>query len=345
MIKTYISFVFIFILIFKFETYSQIAVDSKLDKIIRRGIEHIINQNYQKADSTFLELIKLNSKLPLGYLMRSAVMIAEAYDFNSQIDEKKANKLLKLAESKSLEMFERDKNLSQKNLYLGLIKLFEAYVDILNQNWFKAFGKGTKSIDYFGELLNKEKDNPEGLITVGSYKYWLSSKIEFLNWLPFIDDEREIGIELLQKGVSKDSYFKFFGINSLAWIYIHSKRYLDAIKLIEPILVEYPNSRLFLWILARAYEDVNLTKSIQLYKQVLSKYDENQKSSYNRVVLLHILAQKEFELKNYFNALNYLLKIEQIKIDEATNKKLEERLKRIKNLKQKIYEEAPQLKQ
>jgi len=91
-----------------------------------------------------------------------------------------------------------------------------------------------------------------------------------------------------------------------------------------------------MWALARAYEDVDLTKSIIHYKKLLASIQNSKMNGYNEIVVLHILAQKEFALKNYQSALSYIQEIDSIRYDYLPKKKLSDRFADIQDLRRDI---------
>jgi tetratricopeptide (TPR) repeat protein len=183
-----------------------------------------------------------------------------------------------------------------------------------------------------------DKEFYEAFVAIGSYKYWKSNQTEFLNWLPFVDDEKELGIKYLQKAVEYSGYSSHLAINSLAWIYIEQKDFSSAIKLADSALKEHPNSRIYIWILARCYQEVDVSKSISLYQKVLESYPKDLKSNkINEVTLKHLIAQQLVKIKKKDEALNLCNEILSIKgYTNFEKDALNNRLERVQNLKKDI---------
>jgi tetratricopeptide (TPR) repeat protein len=165
--------------------------------------------------------------------------------------------------------------------------------------------------------------------------------MEFLDWLPFIKNEEESGIKDLKLSIEHSSYHRYLAVNSLLWIYIDRKQYKDAKELAEKALSEYPDVRLFLFGLARAYEGINLTKSIILYFEILNSY-QNIKgiNRCNEITLKHIIAQlynRNGEKEKALNECNEILTINNL--SEYEKNKMDERLDRVKQLKKELLKE------
>jgi tetratricopeptide (TPR) repeat protein len=71
--------------------------------------------------------------------------------------------------------------------------------------------------------------------------------MNFLLWLPFISDDRELGIRMLRTSVQKGNFNKFAAYSALIAILIDAERYEEARILASEALQFYPNNRVFLW--------------------------------------------------------------------------------------------------
>ncbi|MCW8824085.1 MAG: hypothetical protein OQK63_08350, partial [Ignavibacteriaceae bacterium] len=109
-------------------------------------------------------------------------------------------------------------------------------------------------------------------------------------------------------------------------------------KISEKALKEFPDSRTFKWGLARAYEEIDPSKAIALYIEILNSYPVLENGNYKNVITLkHIIAQQYVKLDDKQNALKYCNEILSIKnIPEKTADELAERLERVKSLKKEL---------
>jgi len=93
--------------------------------------------------------------------------------------------------------------------------------------------------------------------------------------------------------------------------------------------------------LARAYESVDMNKSIYVYKQILNDYESMKGlNGYQKIVLLHLIAQLENRLGNKKAALDLTNEILNMKnLSEYVLDKLDNRLERVKNLRDSLLNE------
>lgn len=322
------------VLFFSLSVFAQSYPDKKVDDLLRKGIDKIINQKYDEAKTIFSELDKQRSDLPLGKIYLAATEIAQSYDYDTPFNHKLITDYLETAKDISKKLLDSEKSNLWNKYFLAITEGYIAYYDAIRGSWLQAISTGLSSISLFEDILQSDSSFHDAYIAIGTYKYWKSAKTEFLNWLPFIDDEKDLGIKLLTSAVTNSSYNYHLAVNSLIWIYIDRERYADAIELADKALYKYPDSRIFRWGLARAYENINPQKSIKEYFNILRSYPDTLKSNrVNEVTLKHIIAQQYYKLGKKSDAKKLCEEILSIKnYSDYEKDKLESRLKRVQKL-------------
>jgi predicted Zn-dependent protease len=326
---------FIFIAFFNTSGYSQIYPDHRVDSTLRYGISRIILQNYTEAEKTFKDLEADYPWLPLGNIYLAAVKIARSYDYGTEYDEPKIDSLLSISKEKSQELIDENDNIWNR-YFLSLAEGYLAYFKGLKGDWLNSLSEGVNALGDFEDLLAADSSFYEAYIAIGTFKYWKSRKTEFLNWLPGYTDESAEGISLLKAAVQHSTYNTYLAINSLIWIYIDRKEFTKAADLAEDALKKYPGSRFFEWGLARACEDINKRKAIRIYRKILDSLPSGS-NHYNEIILKHLIAQQYAEIGETGNAIKMCDEILSIRnLDERTYSRLENRLKRVAELKREL---------
>ena len=328
----------LFFILLQTEIYSQVYPDESVDSLLRTGIRHIVNQDYKGAEEIINLLNKEFPYLPLGKIYLAANRIAEAYDYAEDFDEEFILKRLEEAKEQSEKLIDSDNENIWYQYFLALTEGYTAYFHAINESWFSALSTGVDAISEFDKILASDKKFYEAYIAIGTFEYWKSRKMEFIDWLPFSIDSRKMGIERLKVAIDSSSYNSYLAINSLIWIYIDQNRFDDAIKISEKALKEFPDSRTFKWGLARAYEEIDPSKAIALYTEILNSYPVLENGNYKNVITLkHIIAQQYVKLGDKQNALKYCNEILSIKnIPKKNADELAERLERVKSLKKEL---------
>jgi tetratricopeptide (TPR) repeat protein len=337
LVRFKIILIFFVILIYS-ELPAQVYPDAHVDSLIRTGIKYIVNQDYTSAEKCFKILNKQYSHLPFGKIYLAANKIAEAYDYAVDFDEKFILNNLESAKEQAQILVDKDGSNIWYHYSFALTEGYVSYFDAINGNWFSALTTGVNSISEFENILAEDENFYEAYIAIGTFEYWKSRKMEFMSWLPFANDTKNIGIDLLIVAIDSSSYNSHLAINSLIWIYIDQQRYEDAIKVAIKALREFPQSRTFKWGLARAYEEENPLKAIELYLDILNSYPGSLKENFkNEITLKHLIAQQYAKLGNKEKALQYCDEILSIQnIPQKTLDKLSERLDRVKSLKKEL---------
>ncbi len=332
------KFLFFLFLFCQTASYSQVYPDRQIDSLLRAGITSIVNQDYSTAEKYFTSLDKKFPDIPFGKIYLAANKIAEEYDYAKEFDETFIVNKLEAAKEQAEKLIEEDENNSWYKYFYALAEGYSSYFDAINESWFSALTSGANSIDAFEEILAADNNFYEAYIAIGTFDYWKSRKLEFMDWLPFNNDTKKNGIERLIVAIDSSSYNSYLAINSLIWIYIDQKKYYSAIKISDKGLNEFPNSRSFKWGKARAYEEIDPLKSIELYKEILTSYPTHLNSNYkNEIVLKHIIAQQYVKLGENERAIKYCDEILSIKnIPTEISDDLSERIERVKNLKKEL---------
>lgn len=337
----YNLFLFLFLFLFPLFVNAQVYPDRVVDSLLRLGINNIVNQNYNAAQNVFIKLKNDYPELPFGKIYLAANKIAQAYDYAQEFDEDYILNNLEDAKDQAELLLEKDQSNIWYRYFYALAEGYISYFEAINESWFSALSSGVNSISEFEKILDSDKNFFEAYIAIGTFEYWKSRKMEFMNWLPFTNDTKNIGIDRLIVAIDSSSYNTYLAINSLVWIYIDQKRFSDAIEIAEKALKEFPESRNFKWGLARAYEDKNPAKAIELYLEILASYPDSLENNYkNEITLKHLIAQQYSKLGNRKQALKYCNEILSLKnIPEKTMNDISGRLYRVKSLKNELSEE------
>lgn len=331
---------FLFLILFNLNSKveAQVYPDASVDSLLRIGIQQIVNQNYKSAEKVFNALNDEYPYLPFGKIYLAANKIAEAYDYAEDFDETFILNNLESAKEQSQKLIELDAANIWYRYFYALSEGYISYYKAIEGSWFSALSTGINSISEFEEILVKDQNFYEAYIAIGTFEYWKSRKLEFMDWLPFATDTKNIGIDRLIVAIDSSSYNSHLAIISLIWIYIDEKKYDDAIKIAEKALVDFPQSRTFKWGLARAYEEKNPLRAIELYLEILNSYPSSLKENYkNEITLKHLIAQQYAKLGANQKALKYCDEILSMKnIPKKTLNEMSGRLERVRSLKQEL---------
>ena len=320
--------------------YSQRYPNHEVNKLLDVGIEYLLNQNYELAKSKFNILDKKYPQLPFGKIYLAVVDITKAFDYGEEIKSEAISESLDEALELSEKLLKNNPIDIWNHYFVALSKGYKSYLKVLNDEWISAISSGLSSVNYFEDCLEMDSTFYESYVALGTYKFWKSRKLEFLEWLPFFDDESEKGIEYLELALAKTSYNRNLAVVSLIWIYIESKNFYRAIAIAENELKKNPINRTLKWALARAYEDVDLRKAIQIYTDLLNSYQSiPDQNHFQEITLKHIIAQQYVKIGEKREALRLCDEIlTDNRLTEVVRDKLSDRLKRVRKMNKELIE-------
>lgn len=260
-LKKRIQDIVFLIVLFIATAQAQWRLEQPLHSLVTEGIDLILKQEYNRADSIFSDVISRYPDHPVGYLYKVAVMQAYAIDFDVQIERQKFDSLLELGRktARKLEPLWRE-------YFLGTAEGYDAYEKVEHGDWFGGVRKGMASASRFEEILEKDSSFYDAYVGIGTYYYWSSRKTAFIRWLPFIKDYREPGISMLVTGAELSEYNRFAAMSALVSIYLDAEEYKQVEEWSRRGLKFYPGNRIFLWGFATA---LDRQKS---YKQAIAAY-------------------------------------------------------------------------
>jgi tetratricopeptide (TPR) repeat protein len=172
-----------------------------------------------------------------------------AIDFSVPIERTKFDSLLTIGKAAAKKM-----ETPWMEYFLGTAEGYDAYERIEREDWLTGVRKGMLSASWFEEVIEADSLFYDAYVGAGTYYYWSSRKTAFIRWLPFVKDNRELGIKLLVLCAERSRYNRFAAMSALISIYLDAENYALAEKWSRHALKYYPNNRIFLWGLATALD-------------------------------------------------------------------------------------------
>lgn len=272
-----------------------------LHERISAGIDLILRQKYVAADSVFRGVVLDYPEHPAGYLFLVGVLQANALDYEELLEPFEAESLFDRAQRGIDAMLREDADDAWGHLFQGTLDLYDSFLRVQRGEWFRGVSKALASAASFRKALECDSAMVDALAGLGTYLYWKSRKTEFLHWLPFVSDDREVGIAYLQRCASSGVYNRYVAINSLINIFLEEKRYDDALRYADTALAHYPFNRSFLWGKATALDRMgNAQAAAQVYSRLLDEIlADTAENRYNELVCRLNLAKNLIALKQF----------------------------------------------
>ncbi len=279
------------------------ARDSLILAVIRQSIDH----RYAAAESAAVELIRRFPESAAGYFFRAGVVNSMMVDYEDSFREEDfyayAEKAVEIAEAG----IERDPGDPWPHFYRGGALGYIAFNKFRTGSYFQAFTRGMQSVGELKRAVELDSTLYDAYLGLGSYKYWVSRRTEFLRWTPFVSDRREEGLAMMREAMEKGRYSYESAASGLGWALIDAERYEEAVAVAEKVLELHPDSRFFQFIKARAWFKMERwEEAVEAYRELLANIRRGERNNgYNEVIVLSKLSVSLVELKRYDEAAEY----------------------------------------
>lgn len=266
-----------------------------LDGEVLRGIDRLLLEDYEGAQTLFQGISEHYPDHPAGYLLQAGVLQTASMDYEELVDRPVFDSLLALAEEMAERMIENHPAEASGYFYLGSVYGYRSFADAAEGDWFGAATRAMSSVSEFEEALERDSTLADAKLGIGTYSYWKSRQMAFLTWLPFVGDQRAEGIRLIEETIADGRFNRHAAMTALIAILLDAEEYEKVVTVSTKALDDYPENRLFLWGLATGHErsgqqDAAMVAYRRLLNAILADPRDN---SYNELVCRVNLARLE----------------------------------------------------
>lgn len=254
-----------------------ISAETKdLDEMGIKGMELVLDLQFDEANKIFDEMIRMEPENAMGYYLKSKSFFW-MYLFGNNEEE-----YFTKFEDLSLETIDISKKMLSRNkddidalFYSGTAYLFLGRRYGEKGSMFKAFWYARKGTKYLEKAIKKDSDYYDAYLGTGIYKYYVDVLPKFIKSLSFLlglGGDREEGIEQVTlaslKGHLARDEAKFILAQA---IYVEIENdYETALELFEELIVKYPNNLNFKMSLAACHRNLfQYDLAVQTIKDLL----------------------------------------------------------------------------
>lgn len=312
------------------ETVSVLASPFSFQPEVRQGIDYYFQEDFPRAEATFLELIQADTLDPAGYYFLAMTFQAEMLDLESDFKAEQFYAALEKSIQLSEKRLEIDQNDKMACLCLGNCFGSWAFQQARQGNWFSAFKLGLKARDQWSRAIRLDPRFYEAYAGLGSYLYWKSVFTKRFSWVPFIRDNRQQGIRMLTLAAESSAVSQDIAKTTLMWVNFKEKNFSQALDLASYFQNKYPEAKFPLWAEGFIYYGKSdWPNALEAFKKILARLQESQPSNYYNLIEAEFrLANCYFNLGRYDNARALCDKILAYPLDKKTKEKQREKLKK-----------------
>ena len=310
-------------------------LQEEIDRLIMLTVEKSIVHDYDSAIAAADRLIEMEPDNPAGYFFTAGVFNTMISDYEDERWSKDFHKYSRLAVDKAQRLIDSGDTDAWNYFYLGGSQGYISFQNMRTDRFFSALGHGMSAIKNLKKAVELDSTLYDAYLGIGNYKYWISRKTQFVEWVPFISDRREEGIADIYNAMWKGRYSGDSAASTLGWILLDEKKFDDALEIIAGQIEKYPESRFFMYIQAKALYGLERNKeAIEVYKRLLVSVRKAQFNNYfNEIGILWCLTLLNRRNGNYEKALQYAEEGLNLELSEEMREKKSDLLKKIRTVK------------
>jgi tetratricopeptide (TPR) repeat protein len=260
---------------------------------IKTCIDMTINTKFNQAESLLSQRMDDGDSSLEVYFYYASVLNSKMTHFENNANQKEFYQALNKVIEKGTEKLD-DENLDNKAkgrllFYIGSAYGYLGFYQGQIGEWFSAVRNGSKAHDFLERAVATDSTQWDAYLGLGAYKYWLSTKV---HWIPFIPDEREEGIALIKKTIKHNPKSRFMAMHQLVYILLDYGDYEQAEIIAGQLVENYPQSQFMYWAYTHVYmKKRDFPQAIKAYQKLLQLIEDDANANPNhRVTCLARLA-------------------------------------------------------
>ena len=257
-----------------------------MDSLIHRGIGQSLSDQFDAALETFEQLEARCPKHPVGPYYMAATLQSKMMRYETDRWEPRFFELSDTTLARSEKWLKQYGDKPWIYFFQGSLRSNLGLYQAKRGHVVKGFVIAEKGVDDLMRAVMLDSSLYDAYLGIGNYKYWSGKFYRYIRWLPFIRDERKLGLAELKLGMEKGCFSYWLGVNSLAWLEYDIQNYQEAIRLFELGAAEFDSSLIWLWGLADTHKEAKHYETALHYYQYIVRTVKNDplESGYNEVL-------------------------------------------------------------
>lgn len=313
--------------VFKTAT-AQSTIPAGIDSAVTYGTRLTIEQKYAQATDVFLQLQQQHPDHPAGYFFQAALLQTQMMDFEKYDRIEKFNTLIQETIERAKKRLNSNSEDAWAHFYLGGALGYRAFYHGKQKRYFEALQHSRRSVEALKMAIRSDSTLYDAYFGIGTYLYYRSRLSRYLTWLPFVEDEREKGMQMIRTTIEKGRYARYSAMNMYGWICIDEGRYKEGFQVIKQALAEFPESRVFLWCAAKLSVKLERwPRALHYYTRILdSLQNPDLLSPYNEVSCRKQMIEVYLELDEPEKARKECRKLNNLRLNRADRKLIGDKL-------------------
>ncbi len=294
----------------------------RFEQLTQEGINQVYNLEFERADSTFGELVRMRPYHPAGHFFLAMVqwwrilidMENTTYDesFFERLDH-----VIDLCD----DMLERNSDDVTALFFKGGALGFKGRLEFHRDDWLAAANAGRKALPIVQDASAADPGNYDIYLGTGIYNYYaavIPEQYPFVKpLLLFIPaGDREKGIQQLTLAAEKGRYASVEATYFLMQLnYLYEKNYHKALQLALSLHARFPNNMLFHKYVGRCYVSLNdWDNAAAVFSEIVGRSEAGQRGyrAGTEREALYYLGLNSMNQRRYEEALQHLYRCDSL---------------------------------
>ncbi|MEO0275449.1 MAG: tetratricopeptide repeat protein [candidate division WOR-3 bacterium] len=278
-------------------------------------LNYLLNEDYKEVRERIKILKeKVDEKDPLPFLLRTIYLYYFTEDYavydSEKVFLKEIEKLIEVSEK-------HNEDILWGKFCKATALAFKAMWLSEKEDYLNALNFGLESVNLFTECIEKNFFLKDSYLALGIYNYGAHIIQKYVGKKILKGERKEKGIEQIEMSYKEGKFIKPLSASVLIYVYIKERQKDKALKLAEKLYKDFPDSRILLWQVGRAYAaNGEWKKAKEVFSKLYEDIEKNQKKSYYQRASIrywlaktnYLLGEKEIAKKYIKEALSFIKK-------------------------------------
>ncbi len=276
---------------------------------VRAVVVAVINGEFEQADSIATVLVEHYPRQPWGYFYKGAIIQSRMIDRNAVVNDPKFWFYMK----RTIEVVNQLSHPDPMALFFkGSAYYYMAFHSMKLHQWWQAYRYTRRGVHVLETAVGQDSTLWDAYLGIGAYKFWKSQKAGVLRFLFLIKNEKELGLELVQKAVKHATLVPELARDQLVYMLMDDGQFQRAWHLARANVQQFPHSRFFLWTFAKAsFAARQWVAADSAYKKIWRYVKEHPEQQRNFAHVLARLARCACELGRVEESRDYMEQLQQ----------------------------------
>jgi tetratricopeptide (TPR) repeat protein len=219
--------------------------------LIHEAVEHAYRQEYDASLEAAQRLIAEYPDNPAGYFFSGTLWELRMFDDVSDSLQPIFMQCMQQTQDKGTAILSHEDN-AWAHFYIGAAHTYRAMYFGWDNNHWQCLQWGLKGPSELQKALALDSTINDARLCLGVNEYFRYTADRYLGGLG-IFGSYDHSRELVEQAIHRQGYLNTAAKYALAWMYTHEEQYEDAVRLLNDLLTDYPDNRMFRKLLRDTY--------------------------------------------------------------------------------------------